>query len=169
MLFYSSLRFSLGHIFLAKSKKGLSLAQFVRDKNQLEILIKSLKNKHPVLSLNESKFLQEKELFERYFKGENEDFTSLLIDFISGTSYQKKVWLETRKITFGETRSYKFLAQQLNHKGYRSVGQALAQNPLIIVIPCHRVIKSDGTLGGFSAGLKIKKYLLQLEGIEKSF
>jgi len=159
------MKFPWGRIFLAKRNKGLSLAHFMKDDTQLKRLAESFKKKDISLSLDESRFIEEKKLFSRYFESEKEDFTSLSLDFISGTPFQKRVWQEARKIPYGQTRSYKFLAERLNHKGYRSFGQAIGQNPLLIIIPCHRVISSDGTLGGFSAGLELKKFLLRLEGI----
>jgi len=168
IFFYTILRFPLGEIFLAKSCRGLSFVQFIKDRAQLEKIAEFFKEKDFSLSLDESKLHQEKKLFYHYFKGEKEDFTSLPVDFISGTPYQRKVWQEARKIPFGKTQPYRFLAQKLNHKGYRSIGQALARNPLLIVIPCHRVLRSDGTLGGFSAGLELKKFLLRLERGENS-
>lgn len=168
MLFYTLLKFPLGRIFLAKRNKGLSLAHFIKDDRHLQRLTESFKKKGISLNLDESRFIEEKKLFSRYFTGEKEDFSSLSLDFISGTPFQKMVWLEARKIHYGQTQTYKFLAERLNHQGYRSVGQAIGQNPLLIVIPCHRVISSDGTLGGFGAGLEVKKFLLSLEGVEIS-
>ncbi len=165
MLFYTTLKFPLGRILLAKRNKGLSLAHFVRDESHLQQNIESFQKKGFSLKFSENRFLLEKKLFSRYFKGDKEDFSSLSLDFISGTPYQKKAWLEARKIPFGQVKTYKFLAEKFNHKGYRSIGQAIGQNPLLIIVPCHRVIKSDGTLGGFGAGLDVKEYLLRLEGI----
>jgi O-6-methylguanine DNA methyltransferase len=165
LLFYTILKFPLGRILLAKRNQGLNFANFIRDESHLQEIIESFKKKGFPLKLDESRFPLEQKLFSRYFRGEREDFTSLSLDLISGTPYQKKVWLEARKIPFGKVKSYKFLAEKFNHKGYRSIGQALGQNPLLIVIPCHRVIRSDGTLGGFGAGLEVKEFLLRLEGI----
>jgi methylated-DNA-[protein]-cysteine S-methyltransferase len=165
LFFYTILKFPLGRIFLAKRNKGLSFATFVRDESHLRQIIQSFKKKGFPLRLDESRFLLETKLFSRYFRGDKEDFTSLSLDLISGTPYQKKVWLEARKIPFGQVKSYKFLAEKFNHKGYRSIGQAIGQNPLLIVVPCHRVIRADGTLGGFGAGLEVKEFLLRLEGI----
>jgi O-6-methylguanine DNA methyltransferase len=165
LLFYTLLEFPLGRILLAKKNKGLSVAHFVRDESHLRKTTETFKKKRIPLVFAENRFLLEKKLFSRYFNGDKEDFTSLPLDFISGTPYQKKVWLEARKIPFGQVKSYKFLAERLNHKGYRSVGQAIGQNPLLIIIPCHRVIRSDGTLGGFGGGLDVKEFLLRLEGI----
>ncbi len=80
------------------------------------------------------------------------------------TPFQRKVWNAVKAIPYGETRSYKWVAKKIgNPKAARAVGQALKRNPLLIIIPCHRVICSDGKLGGFSQGLKKKRELLKLE------
>ena len=82
------------------------------------------------------------------------------------TKFQIKVWLATAQIPLGQTRSYKWLAEQMgNPKAIRAVGQALKKNPFAPLIPCHRVIKEDGSLGGYSAvgGCKQKERLLKIE------
>jgi len=162
-MFYTILDFPLGKIFLAKSEKGLSLASSLKNRNRFEEITEFFKRKSILLELQRKKFHREEKLFSQYFEGKKEDFTSLPLDFISGTPYQRKVWLETRKIPYGKTQTYKFLAIKLNHRGYRSIGQALSRNPLLIVIPCHRVLSSDGSIGGFTGGLELKKFLLRLE------
>ncbi len=162
-MFYTILDFPPGKIFLAKSEKGLSLASSLKNRNRFEEITEFFKRKSILLELQRKKFHREEKLFSQYFEGKKEDFTSLPLDFISGTPYQRKVWLETRKIPYGKTQTYKFLAKKLNHRGYRSIGQALSRNPLLIVIPCHRVLSSDGSLGGFTGGLELKKFLLRLE------
>jgi len=162
-MFYTTLDFPLGKIFLAKSEKGLSCATSLMRQNRFEEISEFFKRKSIPLELQSKKFHKEEKLFSQYFKGEKEDFTSLPLDFISGTPYQRKVWLETRKIPYGKTGTYKSIAEKLNHRGYRSVGQALSRNPLLIVIPCHRVLSSDGSLGGFTGGLELKKFLLRIE------
>ncbi len=162
-MFYTILDFSKGKIFLVRSDKGLSIAHYIKSSRQLEKVLASFKRRFVPLVEDKKKFQREEELFSQYFKGKEADFTSLPLDFIGGTPYQKKVWLEARKIPYGKTETYKSLALKLGNRGYRSVGQALSKNPLIIVIPCHRVISSDGSLGGFGAGLEVKNYLLLLE------
>jgi methylated-DNA-[protein]-cysteine S-methyltransferase len=85
---------------------------------------------------------------------------------LTGTDFQKTVWTELLKIPFGKTISYLELAKWIgNLKAIRAVGHANGQNPLPIVIPCHRVIGSDGSLTGYGGGLWRKKWLLQHEGI----
>lgn len=162
-MFYTILDFPLGKIFLAKSEKGLTLASSLKNRNRFEEITEFFKRKSILLELQRKKFHQEEKLFSQYFEGKKEDFTSLRLDFISGTPYQRKVWLETRKIPYGKTGTYKSLAEKMNHRGYRSIGQALSRNPLLIVIPCHRVLSSDGSIGGFTGGLELKKFLLRLE------
>ncbi len=84
--------------------------------------------------------------------------------FTKGTPFHRKVWNELMKIPAGETRSYSQIAQAIGHpKACRAVGSANARNPLPILIPCHRVINSNGSLGGYSSGVGIKKSLLDLE------
>jgi methylated-DNA-[protein]-cysteine S-methyltransferase len=86
------------------------------------------------------------------------------LDLPQATTFQRKVWEITRLIPYGETRSYSWVAEQLGKAGaVRAVGRALARNPLPIITPCHRVVEKDGTLGGYSGGVEIKEYLLQLE------
>jgi methylated-DNA-[protein]-cysteine S-methyltransferase len=83
-----------------------------------------------------------------------------------GTSFQKKVWKELKKIPYGETRSYKEIAHAIGHpQSARAVANACAKNPYAPTVPCHRVVRSDGNLGGYSAkgGIKKKAELLRLE------
>ena len=96
-----------------------------------------------------------------YFKGELKNFT---VDFdLKGSDFQKKVWKELLKIPYGKTSTYKKISENLSTKAYRAVGSAIGKNPLVIVIPCHRVIKTDGSIGGFFYGTKVKKMLLDIE------
>jgi methylated-DNA-[protein]-cysteine S-methyltransferase len=103
------------------------------------------------------------ERFKTYFKGGKMAFPDQL-DLSGATPFQRKVWEITRLIPYGETRSYTWVAEQVNKpRAARAVGQALARNPLPIIIPCHRVVTIEGKLGGFSGGVEIKKRLLNLE------
>ena len=77
--------------------------------------------------------------------------------------FARSVWKNTQRIPYGEVRSYKWIAHKVNTRGYRAVGRVLSLNPFPIIIPCHRVIRNDGGLGGFSAGIEIKKRLLKIE------
>ena len=81
------------------------------------------------------------------------------------TTFQKKVLKVTFKIPRGQVRSYKWVSERAGSKAYRAVGQALSKNPYAPHVPCHRVIASDGTIGGYSGGLDKKRRLLREEGI----
>jgi methylated-DNA-[protein]-cysteine S-methyltransferase len=99
---------------------------------------------------------------EAYFAGELQCFDLALAP--EGTLFQREVWSTIRSIPYGETVSYGELARQVGRpKAYRAVGAANGRNPIPIVIPCHRVIGSDGSLTGFGGGLAIKRRLLELE------
>jgi methylated-DNA-[protein]-cysteine S-methyltransferase len=100
---------------------------------------------------------------DAYFAGNLKAFKQK-VRFAVGTPFQHKVWLALKKIPPGSTRSYKWIAAHVGRpKAARAAGSALGRNPLPIILPCHRIIASDGTLGGFSGGLKTKEFLLRLE------
>lgn len=102
---------------------------------------------------------------DAYFNGDLKEFNQK-IKFIIGTDFEHKVWLALKQIPYGETRSYKWIAKNINcPKAVRAVGQALRKNPLPVILPCHRVIASNGSIGGFSCGVEIKKWLLRHEGV----
>jgi len=101
--------------------------------------------------------------FQAYFSGQRVDFLDKL-DLSGATPFQCEVWQAARLIPYGQTRTYAWLAAQVGNPGAaRAVGQALGRNPLPIIIPCHRVLASNGGLGGFSGGLEMKRLLLTLE------
>ena len=98
-----------------------------------------------------------------YFSGNRKTFNLPML--LKGTDFQKQVWQALLKIPFGETRSYKQIAEAIgNPKAVRAVGMANNKNPLLIVVPCHRVIGANGKLVGYAVGLDKKEYLLRLEG-----
>ena len=98
-----------------------------------------------------------------YFDGEKVSFPDSL-DLSGATTFHRAVWNATRSIPYGETRTYAWVAQQIGRpQAFRAVGGALARNPFPIIVPCHRVLASNGNLGGFSGGLALKKRLLELE------
>jgi methylated-DNA-[protein]-cysteine S-methyltransferase len=85
---------------------------------------------------------------------------------LEGTEFQRKAWQAMRKIPFGETISYGDQARKVGKPtAYRAVGSANGKNPIPIIVPCHRVLASDGSLGGYSLGLSMKRRLLALEGV----
>jgi len=99
----------------------------------------------------------------RYLGGEPVAFADKL-DVAGATHFQQRVWQVVHTIPYGETRSYGWVAKKLDSpKAARAIGQALARNPMPIVIPCHRIIDSTGSLGGFGGGVEVKEFLLRLE------
>lgn len=122
-------------------------------------------------SLHPHKFVQHSDLLyeaytqlNEYFSGKRTKF-ELPINCI-GTSFQQQVWTQLQSIPYGETRSYQDIAIGIgNPKAVRAVGQANNKNPIMIIVPCHRVIHKNGDITGFGCGTEVKKYLLDLEGL----
>jgi len=101
--------------------------------------------------------------FTGYFDGDVRRFT-FPMRFVSGTPFEQSVWSSLLRIPYGETRSYKWLAEVVGRpKAVRAVGGALHRNPLPIIYPCHRVIGADGALAGYSFGTDMKRRLLDME------
>lgn len=147
----------VGKLKLVASDKGL-VAVLWRSERPSRMRLGQLveDDQHPVL------LKTERQLGE-YFAGRRKAF-SIPLD-MRGTAFQKNVWEALLAIPFGETRSYGQLAKQLgNPNATRAVGAANGRNPLPIIVPCHRVIGSSGSLTGFGGGLETKAQLLSLEG-----
>ena len=99
---------------------------------------------------------------EEYFQGKRKEFTVPCVP--EGTDFQKRVWETLTRIPYGVTRTYKEIAVEIgNSRASRAVGMANNKNPVPIIIPCHRVIGSDGRLTGYAGGLGVKEFLLNLE------
>ena len=146
----------VGSLFLVASDKGL--CGIYRKKQHL-----SVSKLGSALAPNQEKHLRlaATELAE-YFAGRRKVFTVALD--LEGTTFQKKVWAQLSKIPYGQTCSYKDIAKGIqNEKAVRAVGSANGKNPACIIVPCHRVIAHNGSLGGYSGGLKMKKTLLEIE------
>lgn len=111
----------------------------------------------------ETPFLQNvKKQLEEYFSGTRKSFDIKLAP--AGTAFQQSVWQALQKIPYGQTASYKDIAEKIhNSKAFRAVGMANNKNPIAIIIPCHRVIGSNGKLVGYAGGLDLKQQLLKLE------
>ena len=104
--------------------------------------------------------------FSEYFAGTRRAFELPLNP--SGTPFQKEVWRALSEIPYGETRSYAEIARAVGRdKAFRAVGMANHNNPISIIIPCHRVIGADGALTGYGGGLEKKRFLLRLEGLDR--
>lgn len=120
------------------------------------------KPKFPTLLENTQPLLLIEKELGSYFKGVLQLFRTPLL--FKGTSFQTQVWNALQKIPFGETKSYNQIASEIqNPKACRAVGLANGANPFVIVIPCHRVVRADLSLGGYSAGVERKQWLLNHE------
>lgn len=154
-LFYIRTSSPVGSVFLAASTKGLV---------RLEFEGRVLKINSSTTQLQESKraltpYLRE---LEEYFSGERREF-SFPLD-LRGTEFQLACWRALLEIPYGETRSYRDIAEAIGHAhAYRAVGMSNNRNPVAIVVPCHRVIASSGSLCGYGGGLDVKRRLLELE------
>ncbi|MEI6090770.1 MAG: methylated-DNA--[protein]-cysteine S-methyltransferase [bacterium] len=101
-----------------------------------------------------------------YFAGNRRTFDLPLQ--LEGTDFRKKVWEELCNIPYGEKVSYQDIAHKVNcENGWRAVGNANHYNPIVIIVPCHRVVKTDGSMGGYGGGIWRKEFLLRLEGLLK--
>jgi len=160
---YTFFESSIGIISLAsRNKKIISLD--IHSKNLYEVK-KHLSALYPDGIESEQSFMTIKFLLDKYLKGEPVDF-DVDIDISGESQFTQKVLRELQKIPYGKVRSYLWIGKRLGHTmAARAVGQAVKNNPIPIIIPCHRVIREDGSLGGFSLGIEIKKKLLSLEGV----
>lgn len=131
---------------------------------ELEDLIQKCKNDLEKSELKEAKNHPYEKLISQYFNGDKEALNNIQYKQ-EGTSFQQKVWKALSKIKPGKTISYKDLAKSAgNIEAVRAAGTACGRNMICLIVPCHRILRSDGGLGGYFYGPKIKKYLLKLEG-----
>lgn len=149
----------LGTLYLAASPRGLVFLSWRR------VAIPLGTSKSTGSGINEAKRILRGACtaIKGYFQGKTANLDKLPLD-PQGSPFQHKVWQAMRKVRAGATISYQGLAQRTgNRSAARAVARACASNPIPLIVPCHRVITSDNKLGGFSAGLHRKRYLLQHE------
>lgn len=168
-VWYTTYSSPLGKIELAATERGLVRVDFGRNCSR-SLLLKELYNQYPTYSIKENPvpFRNIKKWLDNYFSGKKVSLISsnISFDFHVGTKFQQSVWKALCRIPYGQVRSYKWVAEQIgNRKSVRAVGQANGRNPIPILVPCHRVINADGSIGGYSGGLDIKKKLMAIEGI----
>lgn len=149
-----------GPLYLQATSAGISHISFV---GADDLALRALGDERPVKAACDAFLREAQRQLQEYIEGRRYVF-ALALDLSRGTPFQRQVWEATRQIPFGETRSYGEIARAIGKADApRAVGQALGHNPIGIVVPCHRVISSDGSLGGFTGGLEIKKRLLAFE------
>lgn len=148
----------VGKLRLVASEKGL-VAIDVRSNTAY---VETSKNTSAQAILKKTKHQ-----LDQYFAGKRTSF-DVALDLV-GTEFQVKAWCALCRIPFGKTISYGQQAANIKKpKAFRAVGSANGKNPIPIIVPCHRVVASDGSLGGYSLGLKMKKQLLALEGVSEA-
>lgn len=141
------------HILIKEEQEAIALVSIT---NEIQLILSDdIVKETPLIH---QAYLQIKE----YLNNERTQFTLPLL--IRGTEFQQKVYHALLAIEYGHTATYKEIAQIVQSpRGYRAVGNAVNKNPIGIIIPCHRIIGSDGSLVGFASGLEIKQYLLNIE------
>lgn len=158
MIYYTSFNTPIGKIFVSKTSKGINLITWQKSEWG-----KYYQKNREQLKRDDNKLKSLRDKMTKYFSGKRVIFKEKL-DLLTGTRMEKRIWKDMQKIPYGQTRSYKWLASKVgNRKLARAVGGACSRNPIPIIIPCHRVVKSDGGLGGFSGGLDKKRKLLKIE------
>ena len=167
-LAYHMMASPIGLLFLARTSRGVRYVEFM-DRKSLKRMIASHAPANPEAtwepSLLELKSVVEQ--LEMYFNGSLHEF-EVALDAV-GTEFQHKVWKALAKVPFGETRSYGQIATAIGQpKATRAVGLANNQNPVAIVVPCHRVVGSDGSLAGYAGGATRKRWLLDHESQHKA-
>jgi O-6-methylguanine DNA methyltransferase len=153
----------LGDMFSASTQKGICMLSFY-DKFHIDAQLKNLKTRFnaEVISCNNTIFEQLQQELDEYFQNKRQCFTLPLQ--LLGTSFQIQCWKALLNIEYGTTISYKQQALNIgNPKAYRAVANANSQNMIEILVPCHRVIQENKTLGGYSSGVEKKRFLLNLE------
>ncbi len=158
---YTHFETELGWMGLSGSRAGLRRIVLPQPSPQavLDLLVRGL----PEATPDPTPFGDLPLRLRRYLGGEPLPFGDEL-DLTDATPFSSDVWQATRLIPYGETQSYSWIAERIGRpKALRAVGQALARNPLPIVVPCHRVLGRDGSLRGFGGGLEMKERLLELE------
>jgi methylated-DNA-[protein]-cysteine S-methyltransferase len=159
VVYYTTFESPVGPLLLAGDAKALRRVSFEGSK-PLAIPQEGWKQ-------NRDAFAEVIRQLQAYFRGDLKEFDVPLA--MEGTDFQLRVWSALRKIPYGETISYARLAELIgNPKAVRAVGLANGSNPIPIIVPCHRVIGSDGSLTGFGGGLSTKKKLLALENKQLS-
>ena len=144
-----------GALRIAGTGQGLTQVGFAEGEQ--------LSRREPVRQQDSGLLTEAREQLREYFEGRRQRFSLPVAP--AGTPFQQQVWQELQKIPWGTTTTYGEIARRIGQpKAVRAVGSANGRNPVAIVIPCHRVIGSDGSLTGYAGGLGTKRFLLQLEG-----
>ena len=166
---YTCFESSFGWAGVAKSDQGLTRVTFgapteAAIKDRLRNGSHGKRGLYPLTrNALDPELLKTVELLTKYFNGVPVDF-DITLDLGAGTPFQQRVWETALRISYGKVQSYGWIAQEIgNPNAMRAVGGAMGANPLAIIVPCHRVVRSDGGLGGYAGGLHWKRRLLTME------
>ncbi|WP_107943377.1 methylated-DNA--[protein]-cysteine S-methyltransferase [Metasolibacillus sp. FSL H7-0170] len=162
-IYWTSFYYGDIQFVIAAMEQGLCYTGSLHE-NEEELLVWAKKHyKDSEVKEDASKLALYIQQFTEYFQGQRQQFDFPV--YYKGTPFQESVWRELQQIPYGETCTYSDIAMRIgNPKAVRAVGGAVGANPVIIIVPCHRVIGKDGSLTGFSAGIELKKALLAIEG-----
>ena len=166
---YTCFESSFGWVGVAKSDQGITRVTFgapteAAIKDRLRNGSHGKRGLYPLTrNALDPELLKTTELLTKYFNGVPVDF-DIELDLSAGTPFQQRVWETALRIPYGTVQSYGWIAQEIgNPNAMRAVGGAMGANPLAIIVPCHRVVRSDGGLGGYAGGLDWKRKLLAME------
>lgn len=161
-LFLCTYKTLLGELTIGSTQGAVCIVSQGSVQGYLERCGKKLEKRYSIQETATAVTGQASEELQEYFQGKRKQFSVPL--YMEGTDFQKAVWNALLRIPYGETRSYKEVARMVgNPKACRAVGMANNRNPLMILVPCHRVVGADGSLVGYAGGLDFKQRLLSLE------
>lgn len=156
----------VGPVAFATNEEGALLGLRFRNGRRFASLEKRLKREGFALSRDEDRTAAVREQLVEYFAGDRRSFDLPVAR--KGSDFQEAVWEELSRIPFGETRTYGQVARAIGHPGEAvEVGSSCAANPVLLVVPCHRVVGADGSLKGYAVGVRFKERLLAFEGSQK--
>ncbi|MBS7652777.1 methylated-DNA--[protein]-cysteine S-methyltransferase [Candidatus Bathyarchaeota archaeon] len=162
VVYYDGMLSPIGEIWIAGSEQGLLKIDLRISEEHFLADLRKITPSKPIRDA--MKFPKIEGRLEEYFRG-NKVIFDIPLD-LRGTEFQRDVWRAIYKIPYGRLSSYGRIAEEIGRpRAVRAVGNAVGANPLPIVIPCHRIIRADGGLGGYGGGIDLKLYLLSIEGI----
>ncbi len=159
----------IGELIIGSFERKLCILDFRYRKKRMRVdnRVKRLLNAE-FIEFEDEIISQAKSQIDEYLKGERRSFDIPIV--LVGTDFQQQVWNELLKIPYGKTASYLDIAKGIHHpKAVRAVASANGANAIAFLVPCHRVISSDGSLGGYGGGVAVKKRLLEMEGFDNLF
>jgi O-6-methylguanine DNA methyltransferase len=164
-IYYTKLSSPWGPLFLAGTESSVCSCEFLNGKDIAKLLSHLQKlNQHVLVKENPQPLASAVDCLNRYFAGEEENLDQPLD--LRGSQFQMQVWSTLRRIPVGKVATYGDIATRVGRpRGARAVGQACGRNPVVLFIPCHRVVAANGGLGGFGSGLSLKQALLHHEGV----